>query len=320
MKILEYPLITTQELLEKKGPEGEGTIDFQKIFKTCAEELSKNNQFLIIAGDSFTHGDELADVDLPDFPGCFRSKIENDADFKQREKANEWYTNKGKIKLKDLNFESQQWITERQRSYPMLFQLLRPDITVINFAKGGTSIYRNSRLITDCVLFLKKMYPNAKIEAILGLSGHQRTEVHTKYGFLTYMPTVVNYTVNNTYQEFYKLYNELYYQHFSDDMLIEMYIRHIAEFIALMDVLKVKIHFTVPSLVIYWLEKNRIAYDAIVHKYKLLLEHKFDPILFVTKREQSVTYKDIKIMMPGGHYSQDVHHLMANKLLQVVHI
>lgn len=315
-----YPLLTDRTPLIKWGSDGEESIDFNALWKNYEDTLSKNNRFLIVSGDSFSHGDELGDIDLPDFPGMQKYGMLKGQEEIDKDKAMEWYVNRGKVKLRNMDVENELWIKERERSYPMLIQQARPDVTVISFSKGGTSIYRNARLITDTALFLRSQFPAAKIEGILGLSGHIRTEIWTKHGFLIYMPTGVNYTVGNMYCDCYSTYQDLYYNHFDDKMLIQQYVHQIAHFLSMMQTLDVKTHFTVPEIVMYWLEKEKKYYDAAFHKYRHILTDKFNPMLFVTKREEQTIFKDKKIMMPGGHYAQEIHHHLTKKLLSVVHV
>lgn len=314
--IHEYPLILDKDLLDPlEGKEGSvNDINFEVIIDKYKHLFEEKDKILIVAGDSFSHGDELGDTDRPDFPGFNKFHNFTPEEDALRKKRKEWHDY---IRRKELTFTLDElkviWTKERNRSYPMLIQRERPDILVINLAKGGTSTTRNARLIINLTILLKELYPNKSIEVILGVSGHQRTEERIKHGYLSFIPS--NFPDKTTpYYNFFELYIELYLNYFDDDTLIEKWLFTLIHFVNIMNSLKVKHHLLVTEVVLYYLNQNPY-YKKLCEKYKLIIGNRLDFVLFLSVEEGLRYFYDAPIYLPGGHYNSEIHEFFKNKII-----
>lgn len=315
---MDYPLITDKSVLDPPSI-SQGSVDFinyDDIVLKYQNLFEKHDKILIVSGDSFTHGDELADPELPGFPGFMASgNFTGLEKFRRLHIKEAWMKKKNQMLLSNLELNEQQWAKERTKSYPMLIQKERNDILVINFSRGGSSIYRNSRILREFSIYLKEKFPNKNIEVILGLSGHQRLEEITKYGYLSYLNNV---SYDGTCHEgYYKCLSEMYLNHFDDKTLIERYLLNFMFFDFSMNSLGIRYHITSPKFVMDYLKENSF-YEEVYNKYRLLLQDKLEPIYFVTYDDEITFLKDEKIMMPCGHYAPIVHEFLAIKLIHRV--
>jgi len=321
MTTKEYPYLTDISIL-KFLPTVIGhvtIIDWDKIFYKYPEIWDKYDKILLVTGDSFTHGDELADTEIEDFPGYLSSKPAMTIEDREHIViSRKWFIERSKKRAQDEKHDDLFWAKERLCSYPALIQKARPDILVISFAKGGSSIYRNTRLLIEACLFLKQN-TDKEIEVILGLSGHQRTEEIMKYGYCNFIsPEIsINGNYSKEFQGYMELYSELYLNYYSDDVLIEKWYTQYLNFCSCMNTLDIKFQVTIPSLVEHWLNKNE-NHEKIYEKYKYLLDKFYKPIVLLTYTEEIRNFDHRKIIMPGGHYAPEIHGFVTSKLLPVV--
>jgi len=331
----EYPLITDSSVLKKSrakvinsNDDTEilqiGLLPTKNIIEKYRHLFKEKDKILVVSGDSFVHGDELADKDLPHYPGPARPQTGLNGDplyFAPKEQMLRFKKYKESLFERDQAKYDELWVNERKKSFPMLIQQKRDDILVINLADRGESTQRNTRIIVEICASLKKEFPNKTIEAILGLSGPNRTEEITKHGYIWFHSGITHEKTSRENIDIKKLYGDyrkFFVNNLDNNSLIEKYAISLMWFFGCLDHLNIKYHLVLPNTVLEHLQEWN--YEKIFfEKYGFIMKEKFKPIEMLSDREISkFMVKNVPIMHIGGHYVDTVHEMMRDKLLSVI--
>ena len=198
-----------------------------RIIKKYFEHINKAKKILVVAGDSFSNGDELADHTIPNHPGVaypfccgYDTSVHCIEDtYPAPEEKTLMLNTKGEkinLVLQD-NFNSrptehkveaalndyfygsaadfkkeivnEHLCLQRERCWVAKLQEMNPEVFVVNLSNSAQSTERSVRLILEFCFELRTHFPKKTVETILGLSFISRVETLMSNGYLNYCPT-----------------------------------------------------------------------------------------------------------------------------------
>lgn len=340
----ESPFITDFDIFSKFMDQNQttpGDIRALEVFVKPYELLFKKyDKILIVSGDSFVHGDELADrlfiEDVPpDLPNLMTNPSDKQPDASK--KALSLYTKWDNIAV-DFRIKRQQqydslsmnekitfWQRERELAFPKTLQDLRPDVLIINISGRGQSTERSTRVIFEVAFLLKRLFPDKLIESLCGMSFPDRTEERITTGYEEFLPHF-----HNPHNMWYQEYSRYYMEWYDDDTLMERYVENLLKFIGKMEMINVKIHFVLPQHcwnvirrpIPVWTESELDFTDSWVEafeRYNYIFKSRLFPIQLPSN--DTIKYlksKNISIRHVGGHYTKPCHDLLAESLSEII--
>jgi hypothetical protein len=264
-----------------------------------------DSTLVLCVGDSFSHGDGLADIDLfPEYPG-HRTFYQDPATLKEKEA---WST----LRHSQMITMGQEkvYAEERKLAWPSKLQKLRPDLQVINLSVSGGSSERAIRVATEWALEIKAQLPNKPVSIIIGLSHHTRHELVT---CTTNIP--VRYNVADTTKTprptEYTLLKRLCEYYWDEKCHVSMFIKDISWIISLSKMMNFELNF------LYYQQeyRNSRAWEPIYNRYKDVLTDYLPGTRLLILEEFA---EDDLTVLYDGHYTSIVHENVAMRFSKLL--
>lgn len=261
----------------------------RQVIEKYSDQLS--NDIVLVAGDSFSHGDGLADDLLPGWPGYILEPTWNS----RKQKLLSDIFNLG-ISLTEFR------VIERERSWPGKLQELLPNKTVINVSTPGASVRKNVRLAISWATTIKKMRPDARVEIVIGLSNLSRTEICTSTGYTDFLPYYSTHL-----NEMLTDYKNFYMNYIDDRALVAQFVQDVMYMIATAEKLSYGLNF------LYYGERSvGVDMNAITPIWNEMTAEIDET--FLSKYWPGIKFVEGKALYcPCGHYAPQHHDSLAQR-------
>jgi hypothetical protein len=257
--------------------------------------------FLYANGDSFVKGAELGDFLKTDFPGYYNFNQE------RPNHIHSWFL-EDQHRSKSVSDEFLKRISAEEYNRNFVAKIQKKlNCNFLNSAAGGSSNDRTTRVAIQDLIEIKKQHKN--IVAIIGTADPSRLELPNGNNTPLWKPYFLASTdnINNTISKYFLLNLDRYHR-----ML--MFYKNA---ILLQDFCKVN------SIKLLWIagngniiKDNNVVDQKNIEDYKNFKEY----VNFGYAIEMCEVAKDINIdvMCPGYHFSETVHDVVANSLLEKI--
>lgn len=271
-------------------------------------------------GDSFVAGVELGDDIMPDYPGT----IPYNGSASEHERINSWIRNtynpdhplyKSRQKLSDDIMK-----LEYQRAFPSLLSNLF-QCPVVNHAFGGSSIDRIVRTSIFDLIELKKT--NQNIIALIGTTELSRFELPSPHN---------HWNKTKDFCGHYQCWKSINV-HFPDlndsdlaNKIVEYTLRHERNYHSLVrfykNVIQLQDFCKLNGIKLFWISAFQNVLNTFIEpEYQYKDNNELESYMDYAKFEYFLDMHDVaatcnlkSVLCPSGHYSKEVHTLIAEKL------
>ena len=276
--------------------------------------LESGNMLIYCNGDSFVAGVELGDTVLTDYPGTFDYDHIPDH-------AREWIANTYKPNhpycIERDNRQKELIALEYQRAFPNKIKELL-NVPVVNHGMGGSSMDRIVRTSITALIELKKEHDN--IIAIIGDTDCNRSEI-PNFEYLEYEDA-------SGFNRHWLCMSSNYYMSNRKPVepLIEYKLRYEKNYHGMVNyyknVLLLQDFCAKNNITLYWLQSHgrniidpepEYANDPCFNNFKEYVDFKYT--ISMTEIGQEIYHK---VRCPSGHYSENVHEEVANRLVNII--
>lgn len=286
----------TDPLLRWLDLEPESVLD--QLIQKYPNEFIKDH-IILICGDSFSNGDELADDQLPIWKGYFTTNNEPIGDYlkfiEDKEKLAPLFSDKS-LEL---------WKIERERVYAGVLQRELPEVLVINLSQSGAGPERNARILSESLIYLKNKFPNKRIDNYLGLSPFNRTEWWKEDKPISSNGSVV-YSDSPNFKRLVS--NMLKYQ--TEDKLFDLSFRHLTYIALVCEKFNCSLTFISNPYMNSFIKNKGKDYDL---HYAIFLDKYFPPLTLI----EEDAYIENGLCL-GRHYGPVVHELFGKTLAEMI--
>lgn len=269
-------------------------------------------------GDSFIAGVELADDLIPDYPGTLPYNAPAEKTSKSQDWIKKTYTDGNRLSEYRKSILDKLVETEHERSFPSTLGKIL-NCQVINHAYGGSSIERIVRTSISDLIKLKDKHE--KIFAFIGTTEISRFEVASPHAaYFKYKDYCGHYqcwksiNVNAIHVNESEDANKLVDYHIKYEKNYHSYVRTFKNIIQLQDFCKNN------GINLFWISSfmNILDYFNIEIEYRFNEDHDLTNFMNYAKFEYFLDMHEVaktcnlnNVVCPSGHFSVDVHNLIA---------